>query len=120
VSPRLLVASRAEHLNRMIAERTREVRAANEHLLARDAELRHNLQAAARLQNRLLLPHAPPDWAELRWGVHYAPLDHLGGDYYAIAQPDPDHLGILIADASGHGIAAGMVAIMSKIAFSEV
>jgi serine phosphatase RsbU (regulator of sigma subunit)/CBS domain-containing protein len=120
ISPRLLVAHRADHLNRMVEERTRELRLANEDLLARDAELRYNLQAAGRFQNRLLLPHAPPDWPELRWGVHYAPLDHLGGDYYAIAQPDADHLGLLIADASGHSIAAGMVAILSRIAFSQV
>lgn len=120
ISPRLLVARREEYLTRVVEERTREVRQANEHLLARDSELRYNLRAAGRLQARLLLPSAPPAWPELRWGVHHAPLEHLGGDYYDIAQPDPDHLGILIADASGHGIAAAMVAIMSRIAFAEV
>ena len=35
-------------------------------------------------------------------------------------QPDGDHLGILIADASGHGIPAAMVAIMTRSAFVEV
>jgi sigma-B regulation protein RsbU (phosphoserine phosphatase) len=59
-------------------------------------------------------------WPELQWGLHYAPLDHLGGDYYDIAHPDPDLLGFLIADASGHSIAAAMVAIMSRTAFSAV
>ena len=120
VSPRLLVAHRAQYLRGIVEARTRELRHANEDLMARDAELRYNLQAAGRFQNRLLLPHVPPDWPELRWGVHYAPLDHLGGDYYAIAQPDDEHLGVLIADASGHSIAAAMVAILSRIAFSEV
>jgi sigma-B regulation protein RsbU (phosphoserine phosphatase) len=52
--------------------------------------------------------------------VHFAPLDHLGGDYYDIACPDQDHLGFLIADASGHSIAAMMVAIISRAAFAEV
>jgi serine phosphatase RsbU (regulator of sigma subunit)/CBS domain-containing protein len=120
ISPRMLVARREEYLSRAVEERTRELRLANEHLLARDAETRANLRAAGRFQNRLLTPHAPPDWPELRWGVHYAPLEHLGGDYYDIARPAPDHLGILIADASGHSIAAAMVAIMSRIAFVEV
>jgi sigma-B regulation protein RsbU (phosphoserine phosphatase) len=36
-----------------------------------------------------------------------------------VARPDPDHLGFLIADASGHSIAAAMVAIMSRTAFTE-
>ena len=120
ISTRLLMARRTEYLNREVETRTRELRRANEELLARDSELRYNLRAAGRFQTSLLLPHEPPDWEELKWGVHYAPLDHLGGDYYDIARPHPDHLGLLIADASGHSIAAAMVAIMSRIAFAEV
>ena len=120
ISTRILMARRAEHLNREVEARTRELRRANDELMARDAELRYNLRAAGRFQTRLLLPSEPPDWGELKWGVHYAPLDHLGGDYYDIARPHPDYLGLLIADASGHSIAATMVAIMSRIAFGEV
>lgn len=120
ISNRHLMARRAEFLNRTIDRRTRELRQANEHLMARDAEMVYNLRAAGRLQTRLLLPSAPPEWPELRWGLHYAPLDHLGGDLYDFAQPGPDHLGVLIADASGHSIPASIVAIMSRIAFSEV
>ncbi len=120
VSTRLLMSRRADDLNRLVEDRTRELRRAMDEVMARDAELRYNLTAAGRFQTRLLLPKAPPDWPELRWGMHYAPLDHLGGDYYDFASPDSDHLGFLIADASGHSIAAAMVAIMSRTAFSEV
>jgi len=120
VSSRMLMGRRTEYLNRSIEIRTRELQTAYDELLSRDAELRHNLRAAGRLQKRLLLPRKPPSWPELQWGIHYAPLDHLGGDYYDLAEVDSDHLGILIADASGHSIAAGMVAIMSRIAFAEV
>ncbi len=120
VSARMLMSQRADHLNQMVAERTRDLRRAIDEVMARDSELRYNLRAAGRLQTRLLLPSAPPNWPELRWGVHYAPLDHLGGDYYDIARPDPDHLGFLIADASGHSIAAALVAILSRTAFTEV
>ena len=120
VSSRMLMSRRTEYLNRTVALRTRELQSAYDELLSRDAEIRHNLRAAGRLQQRLLLPRKPPVWPELRWGIHYAPLDHLGGDYYDLTAVDSDHLGILIADASGHSIAAGMVAIMSRIAFAEV
>ena len=82
--------------------------------------MRLNMNVAGRLQTRLLLPSAPPGWPELSWGIHYAPLDPLGGDYYDFAQPDDRHLGILIADASGHSIPAAMVAIMARFAFAEV
>ncbi|WP_228498875.1 PP2C family protein-serine/threonine phosphatase [Thermogemmata fonticola] len=120
ISTRLLMARRTDYLHRQVEARTRALKQLNDELLARDAELRHNLKAAARFQTRLLLPSEPPTWPELSWGIHYAPLDHLGGDYYDVARPDPNHLGFLIADASGHSIAAMMVAIISRIAFSEV
>jgi len=120
ISARMLLSQRTRYLDQQIEQRTRQLKQVNDELLARDAELRAHLRAAGRLQARLLLPHSPPSWPELHWGVHYLPLNHLGGDYYDTAQPDEDHLGFLIADASGHSVAAGMVAIMSRIAFSEV
>lgn len=119
VSTRLLMARRAEYLNREVEERTRELRRANDQLLARDSEMLHNLRAAGRLQTKVMLPQSPPDWPDLRWAIHYAPLDLLGGDYYDFATPDADHLGFLIADASGHSIPAAMVAVMTRFAFGQ-
>jgi sigma-B regulation protein RsbU (phosphoserine phosphatase) len=119
VSSRMLMAYREEYLNRQIGDRTAELRRANDQLLARDAEVMHNLRAAGRLQTRLFLPSAPPDWPETKWAVRYTPFDHLGGDYYDFALPGPDHLGVLIADACGHSISAAMVAIMARFAFAE-
>ena len=112
VSARHLIAARAEHLDRLVAERTAQ-------LGERDAQMRHNMEVAGRLMDRLLLPRAPPEWPELAWGVYYRPLDQLGGDYYDFAQPDANHLGVLIADASGHSLPAALVAIMARIAFAE-
>lgn len=119
LSSRHLMARRADVLNQRVEARTIELRGANEQLLARDSEARHNLRAAGRLQTKLLLPQSPPDWEELSWAVQFKPLDHLGGDYYDYAQPDAEHLGILMADASGHSVAAAMVAIMARFAFAE-
>src|SRR5205823_8875970 len=119
VTARSLIRHRTEHLNRLVEERTAELRRANELLLAREGERLHNLEVAGRLQARLLLPGAPPDWPELAWGLHYAPLDLLGGDYYDFVQPDAEHLGVLIADASGHSLPAAMVAILARFAFAE-
>ncbi|MGL6097211.1 MAG: PP2C family protein-serine/threonine phosphatase [Fimbriiglobus sp.] len=118
VSSRMLMARREEHLSRKVAERTDELKRANDQLLARDAEMAQTLRAAGRLQTRLMLPSAPPAWPELVWAVHFAPLDHLGGDYYDFAAPAADRLGFLIADASGHSLPAAMVAIMARFAFA--
>ncbi len=120
VSARQLIARRAEHLNRMVEERTEELQRLYDEVSARDAELRQNMVVAGRLQTRLLLPGAPPGWPEIHWGIHYAPLDPLGGDYYDFSTSGERYLGLLIADASGHSIAAAMVAIMARFAFAEV
>jgi serine phosphatase RsbU (regulator of sigma subunit) len=120
VTSRLLMSYRTEYLNLQVEERTNSLKRANDELMARDADLSYNLRAAGRFQTRLLLPHRPPEWPELRWGIHFAPLDHLGGDYYDLVHPDQEHLGFLIADASGHSIAAAMVAILSRIAFTDI
>lgn len=119
LTTRQLVGQRANYLNQVVAERTLELRKANDELLARDAEVTHYMKSAARLQKQLVLPQSPPDWPEVNWGIHYAPLDPLGGDLYGFARPDENHLGVLIADASGHGIPAAMVAILAKTAFAE-
>jgi serine phosphatase RsbU (regulator of sigma subunit) len=120
VSARQLIGWRAEHLDRLVVQRTNELQQVNAQLVARDAELRRNMALAGRLQARLLLPAAPPTWPGLRWALHYQPLDPLGGDYYDFAQPDDRHIGVLVADASGHSIPAALVAIMARLAFSEV
>ena len=119
VSSRLLMSRRTEYLNRRVEERTSELRGLNDQLLSRDAEILQYLRAAGRLQTMVMLPQSPPDWPHLRWAIHYAPLDHLGGDYYDFATPGPDHLGILIADASGHSIPAALVAIVARFAFTQ-
>jgi serine phosphatase RsbU (regulator of sigma subunit) len=120
VSSRGLMAWRTEHLNRLVEERTAELQRLYDLVSARDAEMRQNMVIAGRLQARLLLPKAPPGWPELSWGIHYTPLDPLGGDYYDFATAEDRYLGILIADAAGHSIAAAMVAIMARFAFAEI
>ncbi|MFL5340260.1 MAG: PP2C family protein-serine/threonine phosphatase [Gemmataceae bacterium] len=120
VSARQLIGRRNEHLNRMVDERTQELQRLYDEVSARDAEMRLNMNVAGRLQTRLLLPGSPPGWPEVHWGIHYAPLDPLGGDYYDFTVRGDRQMGILIADASGHSIAAAMVAIMARFAFAEV
>lgn len=120
LSPRGLMAKRTAYLDRQVEERTLELRRANDELLSRDAEITQTLRAAGRLQKQLLLPKAPPRAVGLDWAIHYAPLDHLGGDYYDFADPGREKVGVFIADAAGHSVAAAMVAVMARIAFGEV
>jgi sigma-B regulation protein RsbU (phosphoserine phosphatase) len=120
LSSRLLMGHRAGHLNRAVEERTKELQRLTAELIQRERQTERSLKVAGQLMNRLLLPSAPPVGPDLAWAVHFRPLGPLGGDYYDFAQPDGRHLGVLIADASGHSLPAAMVAIMARIAFAEV
>jgi serine phosphatase RsbU (regulator of sigma subunit) len=119
VSARRLIANRTEHLNRLVDDRTSELKRLTEQLLERDRQMQRNLAAAGRLMQRLVIPSIRPPWPDLTWAVHFRPLDPLGGDYYDFAHADGRHLGMLIADASGHSIPAALVAIMTRLAFTE-
>lgn len=119
VSSRQLITTRTEHLDRLVEERTRELKRITADVQQRERLTQRSMRVAGGLMNRLLLPSEPPRWPELSWAVQFRPLDPLGGDYYDFAQPDGRHLGILIADASGHSLPAAMVAIMARIAFAE-
>lgn len=120
ISARQLMARRNDYLNRIVEERTDELQRLYDEVSSRDAEMRQNMVVAGRLQARLLLPGAPPGWPEIRWGLHYTPLDPLGGDYYDFVVRNENQMGILIADASGHSVSGAMVAIMARFAFAEV
>jgi len=120
ISSRQLIARRQEHLNRQIEQRTQELRRANDQLLSRDAETAQNMRMAGRLLQQIVLPHQAPDWPELSFGVHFTPLDQLGGDYYDFTNLGQEYVGFLIADASGHSLPASMVAVMARSAFAEV
>jgi serine phosphatase RsbU (regulator of sigma subunit)/CBS domain-containing protein len=119
LSARGLMESHNVYLNRAVEERTKELRQAYQRLQQRDAELQAHMTVAARIQKRLL-PGKPPTLPDIIWAGHYEPLDPLGGDYYDFARPDDRHVGVLIADASGHSIPAAMVAIMARTAFHAV
>ncbi len=56
---------------------------------------------------------------EIEYNIYYSPLEKVSGDYYDIFKLDNDRIGILICDASGHGIPAALVTIMAQVYFSK-
>ena len=44
----------------------------------------------------------------------------VAGDFYQFVRTDHDHLGILVADVSGHGIPAALISSMIKVAMESV
>ncbi|MFH1732730.1 MAG: SpoIIE family protein phosphatase [Planctomycetota bacterium] len=67
----------------------------------------HDLELAGRIQ-RDLLPRSLPQPAGMRLDVRYYPCDLIGGDFYDVRPLGPGRYGVLVADVSGHGVAAAL------------
>lgn len=79
--------------------------------------IRQELQIAQRIQNSLLPTNLPNEQC-FRIAARYLPMTSVAGDFYDFIVPDEQHVGILVADVSGHGVPAALIASMVKLAFA--
>ncbi len=80
----------------------------------------YELRTVADIQKALLPPHVP-HVNGLDVAVHYQTAKRAGGDYYDFFPLPDGKLGVLIADASGHGApAAVLMAIAHSIAHTRL
>jgi phosphoserine phosphatase RsbU/P len=77
------------------------------------------LEAARQIQSSIL-PARVPELENLRIAASYLPMTAVAGDFYQFVRSDNNHLGILVADVSGHGIPAALIASMIKVAMQSV
>ncbi|RPJ62510.1 MAG: hypothetical protein EHM23_03075 [Acidobacteria bacterium] len=76
----------------------------------------HELETARRIQNSIL-PRGLPSLPGLVVTARYEPMTEVAGDFYDFIVVDECRLTILVADVSGHGIPAALIASMLKVAF---
>jgi sigma-B regulation protein RsbU (phosphoserine phosphatase) len=84
-------------------------------LLAIESEL----EIARRLQFSIM-PTAIPSVRGVRIAAAYQPMTAVAGDFYEFVAADEHRVGLLIADVSGHGVPAALIASMIKIATQSV
>ena len=77
------------------------------------------LETARQIQSSIL-PASIPDMKDLRIAASYLPMTAVAGDFYQFVRTDNTHLGILVADVSGHGIPAALISSMIKVAMQAV
>lgn len=70
--------------------------------------VRDELEVARELQAELL-PHSPPSLPGYRFAHSYRTANEVGGDYYDITPLPDGRVALMVGDASGHGMAAGLV-----------
>jgi phosphoserine phosphatase RsbU/P len=79
--------------------------------------IRAELETARQIQLSIL-PREIPKFAGLDIAARYIPMTSVAGDFYDFLVVDEKRIGILVADVSGHGMPAALIASMLKIAFA--
>lgn len=80
--------------------------------------LKQELDVARRIQQSILPKHLPV-LPGLAVAARYLPMAEVGGDFYDFSPAGTDKLGVLVADVSGHGVPAALVAAMVKLAYGQ-
>jgi phosphoserine phosphatase RsbU/P len=79
-----------------------------------------NELAIARELQTSILPRGVPEISNLSFSAVYRPMTAVAGDFYEFIPVDQKRVGILVADVTGHGVPAALIASMIKVAMQSV
>jgi serine phosphatase RsbU (regulator of sigma subunit) len=79
-------------------------------------DVEQELSTARRIQSAII-PQSPPALNGIRIATRYQPMTSVAGDFYDFLVSSNDLLTVLVADVSGHGVPAALVACMLKVCF---
>ncbi len=97
------IKENARNLNKLVAERTKDLAEINQKLLE-DLEYARDIQKA-------ILPEKLPNSDQVDFLAQYFPAERVSGDFYNIFRLDDKHIGMYIGDVSGHGVPAAMLTV---------
>lgn len=86
-------------------------------IVQQNKKLQADLSIAKKLQCSLLPRKLPED--KINFSFVYRPCESLGGDFLDIFSIDSDHIGIYIADVSGHGVSASMLTVFLRSSINK-
>jgi serine phosphatase RsbU (regulator of sigma subunit) len=93
------------------------LRGVREQLAKQLLRIQKELETARQIQLSIL-PSEIPKIEGLDIAARYVPMASVAGDFYDFMVVDEKRIGILVADVSGHGMPAALIASMLKIALS--
>jgi len=93
------------------------LREARAQLAAQLLALNNELEMARQIQLSIL-PHSIPQLPGLKIAARFLPMTSVAGDFYDFIQIDDKHIGILVADVSGHGLPSALIASMLQVALT--
>jgi sigma-B regulation protein RsbU (phosphoserine phosphatase) len=74
--------------------------------------LQQDLVTAGKIQNRLLPPK--PEIPGYDFEIYYQPAGEVGGDFYDFLPMSDGRMGLLVADASGKGLAGALLMVEAR------
>lgn len=80
------------------------------------AAIDKELEAARQIQSSIL-PRELPSATGIDIAIRYEPLAAVAGDFYDVVPAGGGAVSVLLADVSGHGVPAALIASMVKVAF---
>jgi serine phosphatase RsbU (regulator of sigma subunit) len=93
-----------------------EMEEMNEIIRAQNQRMINELEMAGRLQ-KSLLPDTFENINGVSFSCKYVPSIQIGGDLYDVVDLGHGQTGFMIADVSGHGVAAALISSMFKMSF---
>lgn len=93
------------------------LRESREQLARQLLSINDELEMARQIQLSIL-PRETPKIRGLEIAARYLPMSFVAGDFYDFIIVDEQHVGILIADATGHGLPAALIASMLQSALA--
>ncbi len=98
-----------------------EIEKINTQLKEKDEMISHDLKLAQKIQNKILVKDVKNIQAA-DFFIEYLPYLEVGGDYYDISTLDKDKqiVRIFLADATGHGIPAGLITMLLKSEYEKI
>jgi sigma-B regulation protein RsbU (phosphoserine phosphatase) len=94
------------------------LRGIREQLAQQLQTIQKELETARQIQLSIL-PNDIPKIEGLDIAARYIPMTSVAGDFYDFIMMDEKSVGILVADVSGHGMPAALIASMLKIALAS-
>jgi serine phosphatase RsbU (regulator of sigma subunit) len=101
-----------------ILSKTKRIQKEKDQISLEISGMRRELDMAKKIQLSLL-PEKPPKIKGCDIGTYYLPMKEIGGDFYDFYEKDDKSFSCLVADVSGHGAAAALIASMLKVSFSS-
>jgi len=82
------------------------------------SELVENLERAALIQQHAMKTALPED-NRVTFTIHSIPVEYIGGDFYRIEALDANRYAIMLADVTGHGVAAALYTMHLRSLWEE-